>query len=258
MRQEIVQLKGSRYGLQLVFSPETEFKTIRADIQRKLESGSRFFRRGTVIQLVPGVLSSEEEASLRKLFNQHGVLFRVETMEKPATRRPMATLPLTPASPAKAAPAPAPAPAPAAPPAEKKAPVSETVTPAAKPEPQPGTKAVAKPAPEGETMLVINRTLRSGQEIRTPGSVLICGNINAGAQVIAGGSIDIRGTCRGLVHAGAGGDTSAFIIADRLMPIQIRIADRIATLPDGAVKTPAVAARAFMKDGKITIEPMER
>ena len=76
--------------------------------------------------------------------------------------------------------------------------------------------------------------------------------------MIAGGSIDIRGICRGMVHAGAYGDMSAFIIADRLMPVQIRIADKIARSPDGDMKKPRVAERASIKDGKIIIESIER
>ena len=95
------------------------------------------------------------------------------------------------------------------------------------------------------------------QEVTAPGSVLICGNVNPGAQVIAGGSIDIRGTCRGIVHAGAYGDTSAFVIADRLMPVQIRIANFIAQAPDQMTK-PNFAERASIKDGRIVIEPVER
>ena len=78
MGREIVQLKGNRSGLQLVFAPNADFESIRDDIQRKLEEGSRFFRRGTEIQIAPGVLSEANEAVLRKLFHQHGVLFRVE------------------------------------------------------------------------------------------------------------------------------------------------------------------------------------
>ncbi len=296
MNREIVQLKGSRYGLQLVFSPGTEFRTIRADIQRKLESGSRFFRRGTVIQLVPGVLSSEEEASLRKLFHQHGVLFRVETVEKPSTQsvatlqmrptpssalkpvlKPVAKPTLKPVLKPMAEPAPKPV-TPAALPEVKSAlrPALKPVAPAApaeakpalkpadaeavkpKPEIKEPAKPEEKPAPEGERMLVIHRTLRGGEEIRTPGSVLLCGNVNPGAQIIAGGSIDIRGTCAGMVHAGADGDKTAFIIADRLMPIQIRIANRIASLPDGPAKKPSAPEKAYMKNGRITIEPMER
>ena len=213
MRGEIVQLKGSRFGLELVAAPGETFAAVKADIQQKLETGSKFFRRGTVIQTAPGRFSARQEETLRKLFHQHGVMFRVEAVEKAGQ-----------SSAAKESP------------------------PAAEP---------AAPAAAGQNMLVINRTVRGGQEITTPGSVLICGNVNPGAQIIAGGSIDIRGICRGMVHAGAYGDTTAFIIADRLMPVQIRIADRIARSPDGELK-PKVAERAAIKDGKIIIESIER
>ena len=224
MSGEIVKLKGNRGGLQLVFAPNADFESIRDDIQRKLEEGSRFFRRGTEIQIAPGVLSEANEAVLRKLFHRHGVLFRVEEPVEPPPR------PKTEQKPA-------------APPKPKPEPVVEP------------PKAI--PSMDEPQMLVVNRTIRSGQEIKTPGSVMICGNVNPGAQIIAGGSIDIRGACKGLVHAGAYGDTSAFIVADQLMPTQIRIADRIAQPPEN-MKKPQAAERASIKDGKIVIEPMER
>ena len=224
MSGEIVKLKGNRGGLQLVFAPNADFESIRDDIQRKLEEGSRFFRRGTEIQIAPGVLSEANEAVLRKLFHRHGVLFRVEDPVEPPPR------PKTEQKPA-------------APPKPKPEPIVEP------------PKAI--PSMDEPQMLVVNRTIRSGQEIKTPGSVMICGNVNPGAQIIAGGSIDIRGACKGLVHAGAYGDTSAFIVADQLMPTQIRIADRIAQPPEN-MKKPQAAERASIKDGKIVIEPMER
>ena len=224
MSGEIVKLKGNRGGLQLVFAPNADFESIRDDIQRKLEEGSRFFRRGTEIQIAPGVLSEANEAVLRKLFHRHGVLFRVEEPVEPPPR------PKTEQKPA-------------APPKPKPEPIVEPPK--------------ALPSMDEPQMLVVNRTIRSGQEIKTPGSVMICGNVNPGAQIIAGGSIDIRGACKGLVHAGAYGDTSAFIVADQLMPTQIRIADRIAQPPEN-MKKPQAAERASIKDGKIVIEPMER
>ena len=219
MQGEIVKLKGSRFGLELLITPGESFSAAKDDIQHKLESGSKFFRRGTIIQIAPGRLTTEQEEVLRKLFRQHGVMFRVEAVEKlHATQMPAFSL---------------------------ERPTVE--------------KTPSAPASAGEQqMLVINRTLRGGQEITTQGSVLICGNVNPGAQVIAGGSIDIRGICRGMVHAGAYGDMSAFIIADRLMPVQIRIADKIARSPDGDMKKPRVAERASIKDGKIIIESIER
>lgn len=114
-----------------------------------------------------------------------------------------------------------------------------------------------KAADETQQMIVVNRTIRGGQEIRTQSSVLICGNVNPGAQIIAGGSIDVRGTCRGLVHAGAFGNAKACIVADKLMPLQIRIADLVATSPD-VVEKVETPERASIKNGQIVIEPITR
>ena len=108
-----------------------------------------------------------------------------------------------------------------------------------------------------QQMIIINRTVRGGQEVKTRSSVLICGNVNPGAQIIAGGSIDVRGACRGLVHAGAFGNANAFIVADQLMPMQIRIADLIARAPDEMEKSDT-PERASIKDGHIVIEPIIR
>ncbi len=110
---------------------------------------------------------------------------------------------------------------------------------------------------EAQKMMVINRTVRGGQEVKVNCSVLICGNVNPGAQVIAGGSIDIRGTCRGFVHAGAFGDKTACVVADRLMPAQIRIADLIARAPDEPEQV-SQAERALIKNNQIIFEPVAR
>ena len=60
-----------------------------------------------------------------------------------------------------------------------------------------------------------------------------------------------------MVHAGAYGDRDAIIIADHLMPVQIRIADVIAQSPEQYEK-PELAERASVQDGRIVIEPIER
>lgn len=113
------------------------------------------------------------------------------------------------------------------------------------------------PVDDTQKMTVINRTVRGGQEVKVNCSVLICGNVNPGAQVIAGGSIDVRGTCRGFVHAGAFGDKTAFVVADRLMPAQIRIADLVARAPDEPEQV-SRAERAMIKDNMIIFEPVAR
>ena len=50
----------------------------------------------------------------------------------------------------------------------------------------------------------VQYSLRSGQSEEYSGSIVIIGDVNAGAEVIAGGNIAILGTLRGLAHAGAG------------------------------------------------------
>jgi len=58
--------------------------------------------------------------------------------------------------------------------------------------------------------------------------VVIFGDVNPGAEVIATGSIVVWGRLRGLVHAGAHGDESAVVCALELVPTQLRIAGAIA------------------------------
>ena len=135
------------------------------------------------------------------------------------------------------------------------------VTPKFTPRPMP-VKAPPPPPPvvkveKAQPTVVINRTLRGGEEVRTESSVLVFGNVNPSAQIIAGGSIDIRGICRGTVHAGAFGDQNACIVADKLRPIQIRIADLIARPPDN-IKNAEQAERASIKNGYIVFEPIIR
>lgn len=59
----------------------------------------------------------------------------------------------------------------------------------------------------------IQCSLRSGQRKEYPGSLVICGDVNAGAEVIAGGNIMIMGALRGLAHAGANRKQNGYYIS---------------------------------------------
>jgi len=107
--------------------------------------------------------------------------------------------------------------------------------------------------PEVLQTLFVAKTLRSGQEVVYNGSVVIIGDVNPGAEVIAGGDIIIRGTCRGVVHAGAYGNMEATITANRLLASQIRIASLIARAPDN-LDQPEYTEIARIKDGNVIIE----
>lgn len=68
-------------------------------------------------------------------------------------------------------------------------------------------------------------SLRSGQRIEEDGSIVILGDVNSGAEVIASDNIVVLGTLRGLAHAGAKGNKEAIVSAGRLDTVQIRIAN---------------------------------
>jgi len=114
----------------------------------------------------------------------------------------------------------------------------------------------ASDATEELQTLFVAKTIRSGQEVVYNGSVVIIGDVNPGAEVIAGGDIIIRGTCRGVVHAGAYGNMEATITANRLLASQIRIASLIARAPDN-LDQPEYTEIARIKDGNVIIETVD-
>ncbi|MBE8954863.1 MAG: septum site-determining protein MinC [Quinella sp. 2Q5] len=210
---DIVTIKGLKYGLQLTFAKGASFEDIQANLLEKLESGNGFFLRGTTVFVPKDHFAEEQNEILRRMFHRHGMLFSTE-LKRPNLAPPQRD--------------------------EKSS-----------------AKKFRESVEEAQKMMVINRTVRGGQEVKVNCSVLICGNVNPGAQIIAGGSIDVRGTCRGFVHAGAFGDKTAFVVADRLMPSQIRIADIIARAPDEPEQV-SQAERAMIRDNMIIFEPVAR
>jgi len=95
---------------------------------------------------------------------------------------------------------------------------------------------ISKPRPEerkqvaevsDQTALFINKTIRSGTRIEFPGTVLVFGDVNPGAEVVAEGNVIVWGRVRGMIHAGSKGDRDAFICALDLSANQLRIADEV-------------------------------
>jgi len=76
--------------------------------------------------------------------------------------------------------------------------------------------------------LYLQSTVRSGVEIRHPGTIIICGDLNPGGKAIAAGDILVWGRLRGIAHAGAQGNHQCRIAALRMEFTQLRIADAVA------------------------------
>ena len=87
-------------------------------------------------------------------------------------------------------------------------------------------------APPREETRFVRHTLRSGQAERAlEGNVVILGDVNPGAEVVAAGDIIVLGSLRGVAHAGALGDTSSIIFSLNLLPTQLRIGRHITRAP---------------------------
>lgn len=104
--------------------------------------------------------------------------------------------------------------------------------------------------------LITRRTLRSGQQVRHPGSITVIGDVNPGAEIVAGGDVVVWGKLRGTVHAGAMGDEGAIVCALDLQPTQLRIAGHIARSPEERRRkaTPEVAR---VRNAQIVAESWE-
>ncbi len=87
--------------------------------------------------------------------------------------------------------------------------------------------------------LYIHRTLRSGQSISSEGNIVIIGDVNPGAEIIAKGDITVWGILAGIAHAGSDGNNYSKIRALKLNAIQIRIGNVFARRPD-TVNTPYI------------------
>lgn len=105
-----------------------------------------------------------------------------------------------------------------------------------------------------DNALIVRRTLRSGQRVHHIGSVVVLGDVNPGAEVVAGGDILVLGTLRGIAHAGALGEEAAVVMALKLLPTQLRIAHFISRAPDhGDAPEPQGPEIAQIRNNLITI-----
>jgi septum site-determining protein MinC len=108
------------------------------------------------------------------------------------------------------------------------------------------------------TGVMIRKTLRSGRTIHSEGHVVVLGDVNPGAEVIAGGDVVIWGVLRGNVHAGAYGNESAVVCALDMMPTQLRIAGVLYEPPRGAKRTKSAPEIASVRSNQIIMDSWNR
>jgi septum site-determining protein MinC len=101
---------------------------------------------------------------------------------------------------------------------------------------------------------LIYSTIRSGQALQIKGSVVIVGDVNPGAEVVAKGDIVVMGSLRGTVHAGEPDDNTAKVIALHLCPTLLRIGNVMAAPPEDIDSKKAFKPEmALIEDNQILI-----
>ncbi len=98
--------------------------------------------------------------------------------------------------------------------------------------------------------LVVRHTVRSGQQVRHSGDLVIVGDVNPGATLIASGDIMVFGWLRGTVYAGQPDRRERSIYAVRFQPSQIKIGEVLA-LGDRDGQSPEWA---HVESGGIVVE----
>jgi septum site-determining protein MinC len=215
----LVQIKGIRDGLLVTLAGAEWPELVRAFIDN-IEERSAFFQGGRVaLDVGNQELRVAELSALRDQLSERGVSLWAVLSESQLTERTAQNLGLA--------------------------------TRIAKPRP-----------PEAPTVIVehpqdaakwIKGPLRSGVRIAYDGNVVVMGDVNSGSEIVAGGSIIVWGRLRGVVHAGAQGDTSAVVCALELAPTQLRIAGEIAISPKKQGKSQPEVVR--LQDGQLAAEP---
>lgn len=228
-----VTIKGVRHGLLLVLPEELDWDAVLTQLEGKLAAAQALVK-GAKVQLDVGGRATEAEL-LKRLVGFLADTYQMEVTALVGTHETAKDVAEASGVPLAAPPAP-----PAAPPERSK--VVPTPT---------------DPTTLTNNALYLRQTIRSGQSIRHDGNIVICGDVNPGAEVVATGDIIVFGTLRGVAHAGAAGDEGCQIVAINLRPTQIRIAGYIARSPDTVApplsKYPEVAR---VQDSEIHIIPL--
>ncbi|HSL44158.1 MAG TPA: septum site-determining protein MinC [Anaerolineales bacterium] len=216
----LIQIKGLRDGL-LVSLDDAPWPEQRVALLTQVDGQPAFFQGARLaLDVASQVLHVNELVELRDQLSERGIFLWAVISESPTTEQTAQLLGLA--------------------------------TRISKPRPEEGRKFSVEDLGE-ETALFLNRTLRSGTRVEFSGHVVVLGDVNPGAEIVADGSVMIWGRLRGMVHAGAKGNKNAVICALDLSPTQLRIADEVAA-PMKAREHPRPEIARLNKDGKLQAE----
>jgi septum site-determining protein MinC len=234
-----VSIKGTRSGLRLTLEPETPFSELLNALADRLAESPSFFRGASLsVDTSQRALRTSERMQLEDLL----ALYQMSVASKPSG--PLGQEPEHDQRSDTLA-------------------VAGTGTRKTHSIPQQHllprgatTQEIEHPARdsrESEDTLFLRRTVRSGQAIHHPSSIVVLGDVNPGAEIVAGGDIIVWGVLRGMVHAGYPDNENALVCSLQLAPVQLRIAHLLSRPPEGFEAQPRPEIAAIRK-GQIVVE----
>jgi septum site-determining protein MinC len=219
MHEDTIVFKGTKDGLSIHLNNYTSFDVIKKNLLKKMSYGKKFFTGGTIKIILPDEILKESEKEELK-----SILFKQYEMSTIEIVHPVPIL------------------------------STENMEIIEKQENNTVEREIFGDAQEGSSVF-IQSTIRNGQRVNYKGNIIIIGDVNPGAEIIAGGNVAIMGSLRGMAHAGATGNENAVVAAFILHPTQLRIAAIITRPPEGNVSHPTYPEIARIRQNAIIIEP---
>ncbi|MFZ5597268.1 MAG: septum site-determining protein MinC [Bacillota bacterium] len=208
MAEEAVSIKGTKNGLVILFNPDTDIEEAKNTLRAKMETSRDFFR-GARFSVCSSVSNNNPHFAneLEGICIQYGLVPSGEVHWPSASNN------------------------------------NEKQERAAQRKRTSQVVPIRKLSPEeGEQILLVKRTIRSGQRISSPHSIMVLGDVNPGAELISGGSVYVMGNCKGSIHAGSAGNIMTEVVALNLQPAVLRIGTIMAdTSTPAAISGPGTA-----------------
>ena len=230
MQDDLIAIKGVNDGLLISLSATEKWQSVTDELAARIDERAEFYSGARItIELGARPVPKYELSSLKALLERRGLALSLVLSESDTTRQSARALQVATrnngAEPASS-------------------PVDKT---------RPQETAPVNPEETGTLGTMFRRTLRSGRTIHSGGHVVIYGDVNPGAKVIAVGDIVVWGKLRGYAHAGFNGDESAIVCALDMSPSQLRIASHLVTSPPGKRRR-IVPEVAMVRDSQIIVE----
>lgn len=233
-RSETVRFKGTRQGVHLLIEPDATLPEILLELDQRLKGADQFFRSASVMLNVGSrELGESDLGALQEVLDRYGLVIISARASQTDTRALFRSKGVSLDAPDAA----------------------DIFAGLAKPESNGDSPARSD---RGATLvsddaIVVHRNLRSGQSISHSGDLCLIGDVNPGAEIVAGDNVIVWGSLRGVVQAGMKGNDSAVICALELAPTQLRIASLVTRQPETGELEP-VPEMARIVDGQIIVE----